>query len=191
MTFREKYLRPSGVIGVAGRRVKLYHITAVNGQIAEGIQDAAYEFLPRLLPSPDGETPPGGWAVLHKGAGNPAYLIAYSWTWYNVVECRAAAAGIPELGCDDEDPENFTDLARRWMGCTWELAPLCHERSAWIRHVLQPDEPDLNGYLADMLSDGSTEGRALTGPIPPKAYGANITVRYTYMAADHAAALWW
>jgi hypothetical protein len=160
MAFSEKYMCTAGVIETAGRQVKRYHISAADGQITEGIQGAAYDFLPRLLPKPDGEAPPAGWVILHKGAAVPAYLVAYSWTWGNVVECRAAVAGIPELGCDDENPENFKDLDRPWMGCVWELAPLGHERAAWIRHVLEPEIPDLDGYLADVLPDGSTEGRA-------------------------------
>jgi len=81
MTFSEKYLRTAGVIEAAGRQVKRYHVSATGGQIPQGIQHAAYGFLPRLLPEPDGETPPGGWVILHKGAGIPAYLVAYSWTW--------------------------------------------------------------------------------------------------------------
>jgi hypothetical protein len=159
MTYSEKYIRIPDVIQTADRWVKRYHISALSGQIPEGIQDAAYDFLPQLLPKPDDETPPAGWVILHKGAAIPAYLVAYSWAWSNVVECRAAAAGIPELGCDDENPENFKILDRPWMGCVWELAPFGHERSAWVRHVLQPETPDLHGYLADMLPEGSTEGR--------------------------------
>jgi len=160
MTYSEKYVRVPGVIEMSGRWVKRYHISAPDGQIPDGIQDAAYDFLPRLLPKPDGQTPPAGWAILHKGAGIPAYLIAYSWTWTNVVECRAAAAGIPELGCDDENPENFTILDRPWAGCVWELAPFGHERSAWVQHVLRPETPKLPDYLADTLPEGSTEGRS-------------------------------
>ena len=159
MTFSEKDLHGCGVLGVADRWVKCYHISATGGQIPAGIETAAYAFLPQLLPEPDGETPPGGWVILHKGAAIPAYLVAYSWTWGNVVECRAAVAGIPELGCDDEDPEHFKALDRPWMGCVWELAPFGHERTAWVRHVLRPDVPDLQGYLADMLADGTTGDR--------------------------------
>lgn len=159
MTFSEKYVRPAGVIEAAGRQVKRYHVSTTGGPIPRGIQNAAYGFLPRLLPKPDGETPPGGWVILHKGAAIPAYLVAYSWTWGNVVECRAAVAGIPELGCDDENPENFRLLERAWMGCVWELAPFGHERSAWVRHVLQPDQPDLAAYLADALPEGTTADR--------------------------------
>ena len=159
MTFAEKYLSAPGVIETGGRQVKRYHVSGTGDVIQEGIQEAAYGFLPRLLPKPDDQTPPGGWAVLHKGAGVPAYLVAYSWTWGNVVECRAAVAGIPELGCEDENPENFIALDRPWVGCVWELAPFGHERSAWVRHVLRPAAPDLDGYLADVLPEGTTGDR--------------------------------
>ena len=159
MTYSEKYMSTPDAIETADRWVKRYHISASGTQIPEGIQNAAYDFLPQLLPKPDDETPPGGWIILHKGAAIPAYLVAYSWTWSNVVECHAAVAGIPELGCDDENPENFKILDRPWMGCVWELAPFGHERNAWVRHVLQPASPDLRGYLADTLPEGSTEGR--------------------------------
>lgn len=159
MTYSEKYIRIHDVIETADRWVKRYHISALGGQIPEGIQDAAYAFLPQLLPKPDDETPPASWVILHKGAAIPAYLVAYSWTWGNVVECRAAVAGIPELGCVDENPESFKILDRPWMGCVWELAPFGHERSAWVRHVLQPETPKLRDYLADTFPEGSTGGR--------------------------------
>jgi hypothetical protein len=156
MAFTDKYIRASGVVEAAGRQMKCYHLSSAEGQIDEGIQRAAYAFLPSLLPEPDGETPAAGWAILHKGDGAPAYVIAYSWIWVNVIECRAAIAGIPGLGSDDENPEHFKFLDRKWAGCVWELAPLEHERSAWIHHVLEPKTPDLDGYLADMLPDGSS-----------------------------------
>ena len=63
---------------------------------------------------------------------------------------------MPFLGCPDEDPRHFTELRRPWIGCVWELAPLGHERAAWIGHVLAPERPDLAGYLADVLRGGTT-----------------------------------
>jgi hypothetical protein len=155
MAVAEMQLSAPGVIECSGRWVKRYHISADGGTVADPIQDAAYDFLPRLLPKPDDQTPPAGWSVLFKSSDVPAYLIAYSWTWANVVECHAAAAGLPELGCPDDNPEHFMALDRRWIGCVWELAPLGHERSAWIRHVLACEVPDLTGYLADVLPEGS------------------------------------
>jgi hypothetical protein len=157
MPFQEKFLRALGVIEVGGRQIKRYHISTADSGIEDGIQRAAYAMLPRLLPDPDGETPPAGWVVLHRGQ-DAAFLCAYSWVWGNVVEYRTAAAGIPFLGCPDEDPENFRQLDRPWVGCVWELAPFGHERSAWVRHMLEPGEPELAAYLADTLPEGKTGG---------------------------------
>ena len=156
MTYDEKYLRTGGTVAVGGRQVKRYHIS-IEPDIEVGVQKAAYDFLPGLLPEPEPDTPPASFIIVHRGAGNAAYLNAYSWVWGNVIECKTAAAGVPFLGCPDEDPEHFTELARPWIGCVWELAPLGHERAAWIRHVLSPERPDLAAYLADVLPDGTTE----------------------------------
>jgi hypothetical protein len=156
MTYTDKYLRAPGPVEIAGRQVKRYHVATADTGIEEGVQRAAYAFLPRLLPAPEQDTPPASFTVLHRGAGSAAYLCGYSWVWGNVIECRTAAAGVPFLGCADEDPENFTELARPWIGCVWELAPLGHERASWIRHMLAPPRPDLAAYLADVLPSGTT-----------------------------------
>jgi hypothetical protein len=42
-------------------------------------------------------------------------------------------------------------LDRSWVGCVYELVPLGHERDAWIRHMLVPSVPDLDGYLSDSM----------------------------------------
>jgi hypothetical protein len=152
VAFTERYLSTPGPIEVAGRKLKRYHVNVDDAPIEDAIETAAYGFLPRLLPALD-DTPPAGFVVLHRGR-DAAYLNAYSWVWDNVVECRTAAAGIPLLGCPDEDPTHFSPLARPWIGCVWELPPLAHERTAWVRHMLAPDVPDLAGYLADALPAG-------------------------------------
>ncbi len=58
------------------------------------------------------------------------------------------------IGNVDRDPTHFAVLDRPWIGCIWELPPFGHERSAWVRHLLDTDRPDLDGYLADMYPDG-------------------------------------
>jgi hypothetical protein len=160
MPFAQKQLRVPGTVEVSGRQVKRYHIAPAGTPVEERVQQAAYRLLPGLLPGPDDETPPASFVVLHRGSDTGAYLCAYSWVWGNVVECRTAAAGIPFLGCADHDPANFRPLDRPWIGCVWELAPLEHERSAWVRHVLDPSEADLEGYLADVLAEGLIGGPA-------------------------------
>ncbi len=157
MGFAEKVLRSPGVLEVAGRQLKRYHVASVGQEIEQEVQEAAYAFVAKLLPAPDEETPPAGFTVLHRNSQG-AFLDAYSWVWGNVVECRVAAAGVPDLGCDDDDPTHFKSLARQWIGCVWELAPFGHERSAWVRHILEPESADLVGYLADTFSEGMTGG---------------------------------
>jgi hypothetical protein len=152
MAFTEKFLRVPGIIDVGGRQVKRYHVTTVDADVDDDIQQAAYDLLPRLL-APTDETPPTAFVVLHRGADTAAYLNAYSWVWDNVIECHTAAAGVPFLGCPDSDPAHFTELAKPWIGCVWELPPLSHERSAWVRHMLAPDRPDLSAYLSDVLTE--------------------------------------
>ncbi len=167
MSFSEKYLRALGPVPVGGRQVKRYHVS-IEPEIEDSVQQAAYAFLPRLVAPPDDETPPAAFAIVHRGGGAGAYLNAYSWVWGNVIECRTAAAGVPFLGCVDEDPRHFTELRRPWIGCVWELAPLGHERAAWIRHVLAPERPDLAGYLADVLRGETTAaGLAAVGTAVP------------------------
>jgi hypothetical protein len=156
MPFNEKLLTALPPIEVAGRSIKCYHVTPDPAGIEPEVARAAYAVLPELLPEPDG-TPPAAFVVVHRSAGDgSAYVNAYSWVWDNVLHMRGAAAAQPALDCPDDDMTHFMVLDRRWIGCVWELAPLVHERDAWVRHMLAPDQPDLDAYLADYLPDGTT-----------------------------------
>lgn len=159
MAFTEKLLRVPPPIEVGGRRIKRYHVTADPAGIDPRVEKAAYAILPDLLPAPDG-TPPATFVVLHRGGDDGAYLNAYSWAWDNALHFAAAAGGQPVLGCPDNDPTHFVRLDRGLIGCVWELPPILHERDAWVRHMLAPDRPDLDAYLADSLSEGTTGDRS-------------------------------
>jgi hypothetical protein len=156
MTFAERFLTTAEPIEMAGRQIKRYHLRVVDADVDAEIQSAAYAMLPGLLPEPDG-TPPATFTVLHQGEDG-AFLLAYSWMWDNVLEYRTVCAGVPMLGCPDTDLTHFAVPVRNWIGCVWELAPLEHERSAWVRHLLEPARPDLAGYLADQLAPGPVGG---------------------------------
>ncbi|OKK04346.1 hypothetical protein AMK26_13295 [Streptomyces sp. CB03234] len=157
MPFAEKYLFVPPPVEAGGRRVKRYHVTADPSGIAPDVEKAAYALLPGLLPEPDG-TPPASFSVLHRGGDDGAYLNTYTWVWDNVLHCAIAVAGQPSLGCPDRDPTHFVRLDKPWIGCVWELPPLAHERDAWVRHMLAPDRPDLDAYMADSLPEGTTGG---------------------------------
>jgi hypothetical protein len=155
MAFKEKLLASPPPVEAGGRRIKRYYVTTETARISPDIEEAAFGILPKLLPDADG-TPPAGFVVLHRGGDGAAYLNAYTWVWDNVLHMRGAVAAQPELGCPDDDPTNFVVLDRPWIGCVWELPPIQHERDAWVRHMLAPSVPDLEGYLADSMADSMT-----------------------------------
>ncbi|MFJ3905367.1 hypothetical protein [Streptomyces sp. NPDC090025] len=162
MAFEEKNLIVLDPVTVGGRTLKRYHVTSDPAGIEPEVAQAAYALLPELLPESDG-TPAAGFVVLHRGGDTGAYLNVYSWVWDNVLHFAGAAAGQSALDCPDTDPTHFVPLSgterdRSWIGCVWELAPLVHERNAWVRHMLAPEVPDLSGYLADPLRAGTTAG---------------------------------
>ncbi|MFD8967467.1 hypothetical protein ACFV0C_21150 [Streptomyces sp. NPDC059568] len=155
MAFTEKLLRVEPPIQVGGRNIKRYHVTADPAGIDPEVEKAAYAILPELLPQPDG-TPPAAFVVLHRGGDDGAYLNVYSWVWDNALHFAGAAAGQPALGCPDNDTTHFVRQDRSLIGCVWELPPLLHERDAWVRHILTPERPALDAYLADSLPAGTT-----------------------------------
>ncbi|MDG4859787.1 hypothetical protein P8605_16785 [Streptomyces sp. T-3] len=157
--FEEKHLWTPPPVESGGRRIKRYHVSADPAGIAPDVEAAAYEILPELLPEPDG-TPPATFVVLHRGGDTGAYLNAYSWAWDNVLHFAGAAAGQPALDCPDLDPTHFVVTKSPWIGCVWEIPPLTHERDAWVRHMLAPERPDLDAYIADSLPEGTTGDRS-------------------------------
>ena len=153
MEYDEKNLRTHHAITVNDRHLKRYHVDQLSRPLEPAVIEAAYKIVPKLLPPADGERA-AGWLVLHRGADTGAYMLAYSWVWDNVIEVHSYAAAQPALDCPDLDPTNFVEVARPWVGCVWELAVLEHERSAWVRHILSAEAPDLAGYLGDTVTDG-------------------------------------
>lgn len=152
MGFSERYLRPAGVVPVGDWRVKQYLVTVTERPVEGAVVAAAEAFLPKLLPTAAASEPGPrvAFSVLHEGA-DAVWLNLYSWVYGEIVHCRAANAG---LGA----PTAFTPLTEPLIGCVWELPALVHERSAWVRHGLRPEDPALDAYLADFLPEGPVGG---------------------------------
>src|SRR5262245_29691279 len=136
MAFDDKDLHILEPVTIRGHSMKRYHIDQHAQPLTADVIDAAYKAIEPLMPAPDPGTPAAGWVVVHRGGGTGAYVLAYSWVWDNVIELHSAAAGQPVIGCPDDDPTNFVELHKPWIGCVWELAVLEHERAAWVRHIL-------------------------------------------------------
>ncbi|MFI7674055.1 hypothetical protein [Actinophytocola sp. NPDC049390] len=152
MGFSERFLRCGGVVPVGDWRVKQYLVTVTEQPVEAAVVAAAEAYLPKLLPAAAASdaTPRVAFSVLHKGA-DAVWLNLYAWVYGEIVHCRAANAGL-------DAPTAFTPLTEPLIGCVWELPALAHERSAWVRHGLRPENPDVDAYLADVLPDGPVGG---------------------------------
>jgi hypothetical protein len=152
MGFSQRFLRSGGVVPVADWRVKQYRVAVTEQPVDAAVVAAAEAYLPQLLPgaAASDPTPRVAFSVLHQGV-DAVWLNLYAWVYGEIVHCRAANAG---LGA----PTTFTPLSEPLIGCVWELPALAHERSAWVRHGLSPEHPDVDAYLADLLPDGPVGG---------------------------------
>jgi hypothetical protein len=154
MTIQPKLCRPRPPITIGTRTMKRYDVTVTEEPIPPAVEAAALAMCATLVPEPDG-TLGAGWVVLHEGGDRRAmYVNAYTWVWDNVVEAHAAAAAQPHVGCPDDDSTHFVAVDRPWVGCMWERIPFGHERSAWARHVIEPEQPAVDAYLGDVLAAG-------------------------------------
>ncbi len=148
MGFHERVIRSGGVVTVSGWQVKQYRLTVAQEPIEPAVLGAAEAYLPALSPVADAadSTPRVAFAVLHKGM-DAVWCNLYSWCLEAIVQCRVAKASLSA-------PTEFAPLSQPLIGCVWELPALAHERSAWVRHMLRGQSPDLGGYLDDWLADG-------------------------------------
>jgi hypothetical protein len=149
MGFSERYMRPGGVASVGDWRVKQYLVTVTTTPMAPAVAAAAESYLPKLLPTAAATdaTPRVAFSVLHTGV-DAIWLNLYAWVYGEILHCRAANAPL-------SDTPEFTPLTEPLIGCVWELPALVHERSAWVRHGLQPESPAVDVYLADVLPEGA------------------------------------
>jgi len=132
--------------------VKRYHIARDGKPIEPELEAAAYAMVPDMLAPLDG-TPPAAFTVLFR-TRTGLHLNVYSWYWDNVLYGKFAVGGAPILGSPDEDPGHLVPLELQLIGCVYELDVVVHERSAWIRHMLMTQAPDMDAYLGDVLPTG-------------------------------------
>lgn len=148
MAFAQRYMTPAGVAQIDGWRIKQYLVAVTNTPLAAEVVEAARSYLPKLLPiaTTTDTTPRVAFSVLHRGV-DAIWLNLYAWVYGEILHCRAASAPLTTT-------PNFTPLTEPLIGCVWELPALVHERSAWVRHGLQPESPAVEAYLADVLPSG-------------------------------------
>lgn len=141
-SYRSRFIRSLGEWQAGRNRFKFYGLTLEERPPRPGLVSEAMT----LAAQRTNESPLGygvGWIVAHEGEDGDYVLVDW-WTEGGIVQHHLH--GAPRGG----------RLRHGWPEgagfCVWELAIACHERTAWIRHVLaRADAPDWEGYFADTL----------------------------------------
>ena len=140
-------VRPAGLERHEGWTIKVYEITYGEPTLSAELRDAALVAARARLPSPavTADRYGVGFLGIHEGRGGNFVFLDW-WARENELHHHVwfSASDTPEAlrPAGTEDP----------IACCWDLSVICHERAAWVEHVLaRPDEPDLEAYLADAL----------------------------------------
>jgi len=131
----------------AGWRIKLYGIRQGGERPDERLLELGRITARMTLPRPAVTADRYGVAFVTVHQANLFNQIVVDW-WERLNELRHRVhKAVPEA------PEAFADITATGEAfCVWELAVIGHERSAWLRHVLEATQPNLDAYLEDTLS---------------------------------------
>lgn len=133
---------------INGWRLKVYGI-AYNAphpapELVEAITAAAKEHLPQ--PARTESRYGVGFICAHQG--RTASVAFVDW-WENEDELHHKM-----FIADEQDLSQLRSVADDELtACSWDLAVIGFERNAWVRHILQAPQPDLEAYLNEHLNE--------------------------------------
>lgn len=147
-TYKPRPIHCAGVSDVAGWQLKCYEISAhadpLPGDVGSIIDTVIAETVA-------GETPDElglGFVIVHQGLESLWLLIDL---WRGDIICQHI------FRADMGEDLSFTRVK---VGgptmCIWEMEVQAYERQALINHILNPDQPEVEGYLADQLDNHAT-----------------------------------
>ena len=140
-------VRATGIERHADWTLKTYEITYRDRPLDAELRAAALAVALARLPTPavTDERYGIGFIGMHQGRGGNFVFVDW-WArenelhhhvWFSASD---APGQLRPAGRDDP------------IACCWDLSVICHERAAWVRHVLgRPEAPDMEAYLADAL----------------------------------------
>jgi hypothetical protein len=146
-TYSPRPVVPLGIWASGDWRLKEYSIAHGRDRARPELVAAAESVATGVLPSPAvSRTRYGvGFLGIHDGRGGNFVFVDW-WEQENELHHHVFFSTSDEPAAlrawTPDDP----------IACVWDLSVVAHERRAWVRHVLAAPEPDLDGYLADVLS---------------------------------------
>jgi hypothetical protein len=132
---------------VEGWTVKRYGVSALRDTPPEQVLQLGQAAVRRSLPTAWSGPLRCGFSIVHEDEDG-CYVVVAWWSVNRVIlHTRTWLAEWDDLTALTEAPGHAT-------ACLWELMVMCHERQAWLRTMVRPELPDLDGYLADLMPVG-------------------------------------
>ena len=138
---------PLGVHALSGFRIKVYGFGFQADGARTELVDAALEWAAqRLAAGPTRRRHHSvGFLGINDGNGMCQVFLDL-WAEQNELHHYVQISPKDRPQALTDPPEDYNSV------CVWDLAVQCHERNAWVGHVLRnPAGPDIDSYLADAL----------------------------------------
>jgi hypothetical protein len=125
--------------------IKRYAVSALRPAPPDEVLELARRAVDRSLPDAYPDALSVGYSVVHEDEDG-CYVVVGWWSRNRVIlHTRTWLADWDDLTTLVEAPAHAT-------ACIWELVAMGHERDAWVRHVVQPDIPDIDAFLRSTVS---------------------------------------
>jgi hypothetical protein len=146
--YYKKYVTPSSDLSLPTAYLKWYDIYPAGGEITPEQAAESRAFLTTELAKLNlqGEL---GFVLLHRAG---SYLLLMPVTWRNTNELWESVY-FKDLNQDGGYQMNVFETAHRGTYCVWELAPVWHERDAWVRFLSSKRDNEAKlAYINDRFS---------------------------------------
>lgn len=146
--YAPRSVRFHDLVEVDGWRVKVYTISVGPDFQAAETLSAAISQLPNWLSKAGDLALPtyhSAFLIVHEGRDG-AWSILSWWIGGEMLQTTTFFTPFSDPSLFLHRPDNSS------MACVWELAVICHERQAWIDHILKKAaQPDWEAYWAARL----------------------------------------
>jgi hypothetical protein len=147
--YKNRFIRFAEMYTYGDWHIKIYSISAIKEYAHPALMQAAKQQLPVWLKQEQNyafENYKIATLIVHEGLDG-AYAIINWWMGENMLQQHVYTSK-PGDGYD------FSLASDKGLFvCVWEMAVLCHERDAWLEHVLKkPFNPRFDLYLQQQLN---------------------------------------
>ncbi len=147
-TYTKRPIRFHKLWEIDGWQLKVYGIAYKAPQPAPELVEGVMSVAKSVLPQPARTDSRYGVGFICAHEGRTASIAFVDW-WENEDELHHKMFIAEDKNLAQLSPAADDELT----ACSWDLAVIGFERNAWVRHILQAPEPDLQAYLHAHLNE--------------------------------------